>query len=193
MKLDYLVHDFEAMCHNLKPTSKRILIDKGAALNFHDHVQPVINLLDLYDKFGFHFDHIYAFEMQSTSPNKVYGKLLPEKYFPSYHWINVGVTAEEGHKLNPLHSILKTFDEDDFIVVKLDIDTGSIEVPLAIQLLEDKDEIYGKLVDQFYFEHHVRQQELAVYWKKSMKGSVKKSFDLFSGLRKNGVPAHFWV
>ncbi len=122
----------------------------------------------------------------------MYGDLLPNKYFASYHWINVGVSAEEGHKLNPLHSILKKFNEDDFIVVKLDIDTSSIEVPLATQLLEDKDDVYHRLVDQFYFEHHVHLGELASYWKKSMKGSVKDSLDLFYGLRKKGIAAHFW-
>ena len=33
MDLDYLVHDFEAMCRNLKPTSRRVFIDLGASLD----------------------------------------------------------------------------------------------------------------------------------------------------------------
>ena len=104
-----------------------------------------------------------------------------------------GVTHEEGHRLNPLHSILSAFDEDDFIVVKLDIDTSFIEVPLAQQLLAGgKDGIYHKLIDQFYFEHHVHLGELANSWRSSMKGSIKDTLDLFYGLRKIGVPAHFW-
>ena len=103
-----------------------------------------------------------------------------------------GVTAEEGAKLNPLHSILKTFSEDDLIVVKLDIDTSFIEVPLARQLLEDKDGIYSKLVDQFYFEEHVHLAELAPSWKDTMQGTVKESLELFYGLRAKGIPAHFW-
>ena len=164
----------------------------GASLEFHHRGEnPALYLLDLYEKFGFRFDHIYGFEMSPTDPGTVFGKLLPEKYMPSYHWINVGVSSEEGHKLNPLHSILKAYGEDDFIVVKLDIDTGSIEVPLAKQLLEDKDGVYHKLVDQFYFEHHVHLGELADNWVE-MEGSIKDSFDLFYGLREKGIPAHFW-
>jgi len=194
--LDYLVHDFEYMCRQLKPTSKRIFIDMGASLSFHHGeraAQPVVELLSLYEKFGFHFDHIYAFEMTFTNPEKVYKDLLPEKYLPNYHWINVGVNHEEGDKLNPLHSILSTFDEDDFIVVKLDIDTASIEVPLAHQLLEGGEGgMYHKLVDQFYFEHHVRLGELKYSWRESVDGSIKDSLDLFYGLRKKGIPAHFW-
>ena len=91
MSLDYLVHDFEAMCRKLKPTSKRILIDMGASLSFHGNSnQPIVTLLELYEKFGFNFDHIYGFEITFTEPKTVYEQLLPLKYFPNYHWINVG-------------------------------------------------------------------------------------------------------
>lgn len=193
MSLDYLVHDFEAMCLNLKPTSKKVLIDMGASLSFHGNAQPIVNLMAVYEKFGFHFDHIYAFEMKFTAPEKVYQELLPEKYFSAYHWINVGVNHQEGHKMNPLNSILQGFDEDDFIVVKLDIDTSSIEVPLAKQLLKGGENgTYHKLIDQFYFEHHVHLGELAGSWGGSMEGTVKDSLELFYGLREKGIPAHFW-
>lgn len=191
MELDYLVHDFEHMCRSLKPTSRRIFIDMGASLAFHQTgTVPVVQLLELYEKFGFNFDHIYGFEITFQEPNLVFGELLPEKYLANYHWINVGITHEEGHRLNPLHSILSQFNEDDFIVVKLDIDTASIEVPLAHQLLNDP--TYHKLIDQFYFEHHVHLAELAANWRGSMKGSVADSLHLFHNLRQKGIPAHFW-
>ena len=95
MSLDYLVHDFEAMCRKLKPTSKRVLIDIGASLSFHlggeeEDIQPIVTLLETYEKFGFNFDHIYGFEVEFAEPEDVYLEMLPEKYFPSYHWINVG-------------------------------------------------------------------------------------------------------
>lgn len=109
--------------------------------------------------------------------------------------INVilGASAEEEDRLNPLHSILKQFEEDDLIVVKLDIDTASIEVPLARQLLQGgPNGAYHRLVDQFYFEHHVKLEELSRHWKNSSKGSVLDSLHLFQGLRKKGIPAHFW-
>ena len=102
------------------------------------------------------------------------------------------MTQEEGHKLNPLHSIIKQLNEDDFVVLKLDIDTPDVEVPLVKQLLEDKDDIYHRLIDQFYFEHHVRLAEMEYWWGTDLNETVKDSLDLFYNLRRKGIPAHFW-
>ena len=75
--LNYLVHDFEAMCRKLKPHSKRVLIDLGASLSFHgSNSNKIVELLELYEKFGFNFDHIYAFEYEFTEPQKVYKELI---------------------------------------------------------------------------------------------------------------------
>jgi hypothetical protein len=109
----------------------------------------------------------------------------------SYHWINVGVSADPTSSLNPLKMLLENFNEEDFIVVKLDIDTPDIEVPLARQLLNDT-ALHG-LVDQFYFEHHVMLGDLAPWWRSSMRGSVRDSLELFASLREVGVAAHSWV
>ena len=152
MSMEYMVHDFETMCRKLKPNSRLVLIDMGASLDFHGGNQPIMWLLSLYEKFGFKFDHIFAFEITKADPKHVYD-VLPEKYVASYHWINVGVSADPKSKLNPLHSILGQFDEDDFIVVKLDIDTHAVEWPLCKQLLQGEE--FNNKVDQFYFEHHV--------------------------------------
>lgn len=192
MSLEYIVHDFEFMCRKLKPTSRLVLLDIGAALDFHGTNQPIIMLLKQFEKFGFVFDHIYGFEISQKDPKEVYETSLPEEYISSYHWINVGVSATEGAKLNPLHSVIKKFNEDDFVVVKLDIDTPSVEMPLVHQLLEDSDGIYSKIIDQFYFEHHIHLGELAPYWGQGVNGTVKDSLELFSNLRKKGIPAHYW-
>ena len=108
---------------------------------------------------------------------------------------HTGVNHAEEDKLNPLHSILKKFTEDDFIVVKLDIDTSFIEKPLAYQILNNTgagEYDYHKLIDQFYFEDHVHLKELAGSWGRSMDGTISDTLKLFSGLRSKGIPAHFW-
>lgn len=78
----------------------------------------------------------------------------------------------------------------DFVVVKLDVDTASVEVPLAFQLLNDTS--VHSVVDQFYFEHHVHAFPISENWRTSMRGSIKDTFELFTSLRKSGIPSHFW-
>jgi len=190
MSMGYLVEDFARMCRSLKPKSKIVLIDMGAALDFHgSEDSPAMYLTKTYRKFGFYFDHIYAFEIEPKNSKAVYDR-VPDELMASYHWINLGVDANTESKFNPLHSILRNFDKDDLVIVKLDIDTPFIEVPLANQLLNDT--TLSDLVDQFYFEHHVHLGELAGAWGSSMHGTIKSSLKLFRGLRKNGVAAHFW-
>jgi hypothetical protein len=199
MDYRYMVHDFEHACRQLKPTSRFVLIDMGASLSYHDmdannpllktEQTPIEWLLQLYKTFGIKFDHIYGFEATFTHPTDVYEKLLPQELFASYHWINTGVSTKG--RMNPLESILRTFTTDDFVVIKLDIDTATLELPLVEQLLNDT--ALSSLVDQFYFEHHVHMKEMARIWRSAMKGTVQQTMELFYKLRRVGVPAHFWV
>jgi hypothetical protein len=191
MSLEYLVHDFAAMCRQLKPTSRTVLIDMGASLDFHaSDVQPAVYLTSLFRKFGFRFDHIYAYEISPKKPAQVFER-VPDELKAAYHWINVGVESDPNSGLNPLKMLLENYDEDDFIVIKLDIDTAHVEVPLANQLLED--DRFARLVDSFYFEHHVFLKELENNWGGSMADTVHNSLKLFRGLREKGIPAHYWV
>ena len=116
------------------------------------------------------------------------------KYTVAHHCMfSIGVDYNETSKMNPLQSILKKFDEDDFIVMKLDIDSPGIELNLANQLLEDKEGVYHKLIDQFYFEHHVPMAEMFQYWRDNTLGTMQASFEFFHALRKKGIAAHFWI
>jgi hypothetical protein len=192
--LNYMVHDFEHLCiHQLQPHSRTVLIDMGASLKFHGNsdsrAQPMVDLIRLYQKFGITFDHIYGFEIKKMSAKEAY-QLIPEEYMASYHWINVGVSHQRGHKKNPLDSIVRKFHPDDLVIVKLDIDTNYMELALAQQLLED--DSLSRLVDHFYFEQHVHMKEIAFAWTESMAGTLADTLALFQGLRRKGVAAHFW-
>ena len=192
MDMNYMVIDYEKLCRNLKPHSRTVLIDMGASLTF-GHVgteqTPIMYLLNEFKKFGFRFDHIYGYEITFEKPEKVFNELIPTEYVDAYHWINTGISSEEGNRMNPLDSILRKFKPDDLVFVKLDM-VHAVEVPLATQLLND--ESLYELVDHFFFEHHVLMKEIHRYWHFSATGSVKSSFDLFQGLREKGVVAHFW-
>jgi hypothetical protein len=123
MNMGYLVHDFGAMCRKLKRHSRTVFLDMGAALDFHSSGStPAVYITHIYKKFGFKFDHIYAYEVRPKDPSDVYQR-IPDDLKASYHWFNVGVEADPKSPNNPLKLILENFNEDDFVVVKLDIDT----------------------------------------------------------------------
>jgi len=192
--VNYMVHDFGNICRKLKKTSKTILIDMGASLQFHagdgEEKNPALYLPKIYQKFGMKFDHIYAYEIDPKDTNEVYN-LLPEEMQASYHWINMGVSNERDSVSNPFNMLLKHYDEDDLVVVKLDIDHMDTERGLIQQLFEDT-RLHG-LIDHFYFEdtrvfQHVTPKGRPYYW-----GFDKAIFDIFISLRKLGIAAHAWV
>jgi hypothetical protein len=188
MNMEYMVHDFHHLCRQLTPTSRTVFLDMGASLDFHgDLNSPAMYATKIFRKFGFVMDHIYAFEITPKEPNEVFGNITID-WMPAYHWINVPVTPELNHARNPLSSIIATFRPDDLIIVKLDVDTPSVEMPLAYQLLND----HAHLVDVMFFEHHVHLAELAYAWTTTMNGTIADSLRLFRSLREKGVAAHFW-
>lgn len=190
LRMDYLVHDFGAMCRALRPKTRIVLLDMGASLDFHQGLQsPAMYILELYSKFGFMFDHIYAFEVTDKHAKDVYSA-VPDNLLASYHWINVGIQPDPESPYNPLYRILKKFHKDDLIVVKLDVDTPQVEISMARQILNDPQ--LSDMVDQFYFEHHVHMAEMKQYWGNSMNGTIRDSLQLFRDLREKGVAAHFW-
>ena len=166
----------------------------GASLDFHlqgqtSDISPAIYVTTVYEAFGFHFDHIYGYELKPKDPKQVYQQ-IPDTLKAAYHWYNVGVDADISSSNNPLKLLLEHYTPDDFIVVKLDIDTGSIEQPM-IEYIRDTPAIQ-QLIDVIYFEHHVHSLENAVYWKTSMRGTVQDSLQLFQTLRQKGIAAHYW-
>jgi hypothetical protein len=88
--LGYLVHDFAASCRSQKRTSRNVLLDMGANLDYlgksklSDIFAAV--LMERYTKFGFPFDHIYAFEVKDIPPANVFKK-LPHHFRAAYHWM----------------------------------------------------------------------------------------------------------
>jgi|EP01082_Thalassiosira_pseudonana_P005611 hypothetical protein len=190
MSMDYLVHDFYSMCKKLKRHSKTVFVDMGASLDFHgSESQPAIYINKIYGKFGFNFDHIYAYEITKKDPSNVF-ELIPAELQASWHWVNVGVDSRPGSKMNPFTTITNHFSPDDFVVVKLDVDTPAVENLLARQLRDDPKLL--ELVDQFYFEDHVKQKELKKSWGESAEGSVAESLELMASMREKGVASHYW-
>lgn len=87
----------------------------------------------------------------------------------TFHGINVGVSGDpDGYTIPCCWMLLKDYNEDDFIVVKLDVDGSKLEMTLALQLLNES-WLYGGVVDYFHFEHHVFTNVILKSWKSTMR------------------------
>jgi hypothetical protein len=118
MSLGYLVHDFASYCRSLKPESRIIFLDMGASLDFHGDVEsPAVYLTNIYERFGFHWDHIFAYEVTQKNPEDVFER-VPQDLLHAYHWINVGVSSDPESKMNPWNMLLRDFNKDDFSTCK---------------------------------------------------------------------------
>lgn len=101
-------------------------------------------------------------------------------------------------KHSPLRIIKQTVLKDDFVSFKLDVDTPSIEIPIALELLSNND--LHELIDEFFFELHFRC-EIMMYcgWGMNIpdeyfgqKLDRLSTLQLFRDFRDFGIRAHFW-
>ncbi|CAF1122392.1 unnamed protein product [Rotaria sordida] len=141
---------------------------------------------EYYKRFGVKFDRIIAYEHFPLNSKTVWNQ-LPDDVFSVYTLINVGCAASG--KFNPWIMLKAMAKPHDHVVIKLDIDTPAIEIPLINQLLNDS--TINSLVDELFFEHHITVREMRPYWG-SPPGTLRDSYVLFTKLRQLGIRMHSW-
>lgn len=70
-----------------------------------------------------------AVELEALSPEEAY-KQLPADLVGVYTLMNVGLTFGKGDKLNAIDLIRSLSKKEDFFILKLDIDSADLELPL---------------------------------------------------------------
>jgi hypothetical protein len=171
---------------------KAFLFDMGASTYAAGLGGPSQSfLIDAYKQRGISFDRILLWEATPHVPNDIYDK-VPRSLHKSYQYINIPVSPEVGDPGNPLEIIKALTQPEDFVAVKLDIDTPSVENALIQQILGDR-EVYSR-IDEFYFEQHVNFAPLVAWWQKTIDvdKTLATSYDLFVELRERGIRAHGW-
>ncbi|XP_055355960.1 uncharacterized protein LOC129601231 [Paramacrobiotus metropolitanus] len=147
-------------------------------------------IVENYAKRGINFSGIFAWEAYPLNAADVF-RVLPPELHSKYRWYNFPVNATEGSPSNPWTMLAEVVKPSDFTVVKLDIDSPSIETPLAQQLIDNPSLL--QLVDEFYFEHHVNLTPLAPWWGPVTGIYLEDTQKTFLALRKAGIRAHSWV
>lgn len=80
---------------------------------------------------------------------KTFFEGMPGDVIGKMHFYNFPMSAVPGDASNPLTLLRSVALPGDFVVIKLDIDTPQVEIPLIEQL--DVDPALRALVDMFFF------------------------------------------
>eukprot|EP00316_Scyphosphaera_apsteinii_P005789 CAMPEP_0119303802 /NCGR_PEP_ID=MMETSP1333-20130426/5183_1 /TAXON_ID=418940 /ORGANISM="Scyphosphaera apsteinii, Strain RCC1455" /LENGTH=271 /DNA_ID=CAMNT_0007306569 /DNA_START=1 /DNA_END=813 /DNA_ORIENTATION=+ len=189
------MRESEVMPAPLPPYASRYLFDLGASL-WSANTQGGSSLKWLvqgYKRRGLLFDRIFAWEATPHTTSEIfYG--LPAQALDAISYFNVPVDPTPGAKHNPLRTLLAVASENDFVVLKIDIDVNPVEEALMEQVLGSKALLAA--IDEIYFEHHVRPSPMwHKGWHKTTKPTNKSladSYQLFTTLRQAGIRAHAW-
>jgi hypothetical protein len=137
-------------------------------------------------RFGIKFDRIIAFE-HSLLDQKVAWEQLPDEVFPIYTLINVGIS--DNGTFNPWRMLRALTNENDYVIVKLDVDTPHLENSLINQVVDDKS--IHTLIDELCFEHHTNVNEMIPFWG-HVPSKLQDTYTLFTKIRQLGIRMHSW-
>ena len=145
------------------------------------------------------FDQVFGFELTLLEPQDYWSK-VPPKWLPYWHFYNTPISQDAAHAYSPVRMIKSIASQNDFVGFKLDIDTPSVEMPIAMSLLMD--DTFASLVDEFFFELHFRCEVMTKcgWGKNPYKEDIQAGLVLdrphvlkyFMELRHKGIRAHIW-
>jgi hypothetical protein len=173
--------------------SQKILIDIGSAyfngVTAAQTSSPVTGARWFYEYFrlnSLQFDRIIAFESEQYSPKSFWNQ-IPDDLIGLFTFMNVDI-GKTG-KFNPWNMLKSIAKPNDYVIIKLDIDTPVLENEIIQQTLNDTS--ISSLVDEIFYEMHVRINEMIPYWG-VQPGELKDSYKLFTKVRHVGIRMHSW-
>lgn len=150
-----------------------------------------------YGKHGITFDRLLLWEAKVTPPADVFG-VLPKQLWHKYQYFNVPAVADGNDPSAPLNILKTVAQPDDFVVLKVDIDSPAVESKIIDTIIADPD--LSGLVDELYYEYHVDFEPMNKDWfgwpehgKITTAKTLKDAYDLFLRLRMLGIRAHSWI
>ena len=155
-------------------------------------------------------DVIFAWEPNPKVSGPDWWGELPGRIRAKVHFYNDFVDEGElsqakGDGAHPARSFLEILEaevkEDDFVVVKLDIDAPLAELAI-VEAIADRPEIAAR-IDELYFEYHYYFDGYDFGWHGEgtaqahkglgTQGDVDTALGLMHRLRELGIRAHFWI
>lgn len=140
---------------------------------------------------GLPIDRALLWEINLHQPKDVFDQ-VPGEFFHAYQYFIIPVETRADHPKNPFKILKSIVRKHDFVAVKIDIDTPSIENELTDQLVENLD-IMAPLIDEFFYEHHVRSPTMMrLGWGNTVTGELEDTYKLHLKLRNRGIRSHGW-
>ena len=139
-------------------------------------------------------DVMYGWEVSLLEPTSFWDG-VPDEISQSYHFYNIPITTNITTKSNPLRIIKDIATLDDFVSFKLDIDTPTVEIPIALDILANPD--IAELIDEFFFELHFNCPLMKGCWGTipesvaGLKVECITAMKLFQKYRLMGIRSHF--
>ena len=138
---------------------------------------------------GVDISHYYAFEADPKSPLEIWHS-IPLELRGKYTYINVPVSGDPNHQDYPWALMTQVAFPIDYVIVKVDIDTPDIENAIVDHLLENPK--YLRLIDEFFYEHHVDIEPMHQWWGSGQNLYLADSYRIFTKFREGGVRSHAW-
>jgi hypothetical protein len=174
--------------------NRAIYVDAGASSWDKGFGGPSLKYFtNTWKRHGVIFDETYAFEMQT--PAEKFYQTLPQEYHSIVHYRQCAVSSspKEDSKEHPFLPLFinRGTHVNDYVLFKLDIDSGSVEAGNIDFILNDRD----THIDEVVWEHHVSGNYLMYeHWKDmSDQLSLRQSYEYFLKMREKGIRAHSWV
>ena len=172
------------------------MLKPGASSKVAVGMGPSIPLFhDMFRRNCIAFDATWAWEAKRFDPAK-WWKHVPEDMKPRLTFYNEPVNLTDASFLGVLESTARV---EDYVVVKLDIDTPWLEKAILEQLLERPR--LARLVDELFFEFHFLVDDRpacpgeSTCWRHKglAPDTVHEALSFMQRLRQHGIRAHFWV
>lgn len=187
----------------IHPPARNLLFDLGCAdygrelskpKTMGGGIQPSLPLLQaIYRQGCIAFDAIWAWEARPKDPLR-WWRNVPNATRRILNFTNQPVSLDAFFE-----TLKRQARPDDFVVVKLDIDTPALEMAM-VRAIAEREDIYT-LIDELLFEYHVSLRMLSnntaaanVRAATGMSDStVSEAVQMMQQLRQRGIRTHFWV
>ena len=166
---------------------KKIIVDVGA----NGFAASPKQLIDNYAALGLQFDELVMFEPEDTDGMQkipdIYHKKMTIKYQKSF--VEIGTRKVESDMLSWLEDNVQ---EEDFVVVKFDVDSHNTNNGPTMEWGFLSDLLYSPalaLIDELYIELHYESN--MPRWRHETHTS-RQAFDILRQLRACGMAIHAW-